>query len=177
VSLCLTFELLDHPEPLELLRAGVERVRQTEDTRIDASPTYTIGPGLAAVDLEVSQEPRVYQALLFVLLEVDLWERKFLEIPSVLAGGIRYEAEPPGVEWWRSSYAIRHRGAGDCEDLATDYAAELTLDGQQAAPLLELDAAEPGKGRRFHVVTLATDAAGDVQRFDISREIEEKLWD
>jgi len=174
VSLVITFELCDHPDPLAILRRGIERVRATPGgAQIAASSAYQAGPGLVAVDVDVPQDPRIYQGLLFVLLEVDLWERSFMEIPSVLAGGIDFEAEPPGVEWWRSSYAIRQRGAADCEDIATDYAAELVLAGFVAAPALELELERrPDGGRAFHVVTMASDGSGPLERLDPSAEIE-----
>ena len=175
MSLVLTFELLDHPDPIRILRRGIERVRATPfgGAQIAASSAYQAGPGLVAVDVDVPQDPRIYQGLLFVLLEVDLWERTFMQIPPVLSGGIRFEAEPQGVEWWRSSYAIRQRGAADCEDIATDYAAELVLAGFVAAPALELELERrPDGGRAFHVVTMASDGSGPLERLDPSAEIE-----
>jgi len=175
VSLVLTFELLDHPDPIRILRRGIERVRATPfgGAQIAASSAYQAGPGLVAVDVDVPQDPRIYQGLLLVLLEVDLWERTFMQIPPVLSGGIRFEAEPQGVEWWRSSYAIRQRGAADCEDIATDYAAELVLAGFVAAPALELELERrPDGGRAFHVVTMASDGSGPLERLDPSAEIE-----
>lgn len=175
MPLVLTFELYDAPELLELLEAGVERVRASEHTPITTSPPYKAGPGLVAVDVTVSEDPRVYQAFLFVLLELDLWERTHLDLPSVLDPGLAFEAEPPGVEWWRSSFALRSRGSGDCEDFATDYAAELVLSGQPAAPSIELEL-DDGHGRRFHVVTLIETAPGVLERRDLSREIEALPW-
>lgn len=95
-----------------------------------------------------------------------------MEIPSVLAPGIVFEAEPRGVEWWRSSYAIRQRGSADCEDIATDYAAELVGAGIDAAPALELELERPDGGRAFHVVTMARNERSELERLDPSAEIE-----
>ena len=175
MPLVLTFELSDAPGALELLARGVERVRASSTGTITTSPPYIAGPGLVAFDVEVPQDPAIYQALLFVLLELDLWERANLgPLPSALEG-IDYEAEPSGVEWWRSSVALRARGAGDCEDIATDYAAELAAQGTNAAPLLELEL-DTANGRSFHVVTLIETAPGVLERRDPSREIEARSW-
>lgn len=173
MSLVLTFELCDHPDPLAILRRGIERVRATPGgDSVVSSSAYKAGPGLAAVDVDVPQDPRIYQAFLFVLLEIDLWERAFLELPSILAPGILFETEPQGVEWWRSSFAIRHRGAGDCEDLATDYAAELVGQGYDAAPALELELERRDGSRAFHVVVMADTGSGELERLDPSADIE-----
>lgn len=33
------------------------------------------------------------------------------------AGGIRYQAEAPGLDYWQSAAETRQRGTGDCEDI------------------------------------------------------------
>lgn len=47
--------------------------------------------------------------------------------------GVRYKAEPPGVEDWDSFRIVYPRGWGDCEDLACIRAAELRRAGEPSA--------------------------------------------
>ncbi len=66
-------------------------------------------------------------------------------IPPLYQSGVRYRAEEPGQENWRTADDVYTRGFGDCEDLATWRAAELQLRGELAG----VDIKRSGF-RRFH---------------------------
>lgn len=173
--LVLSFEIPAHEEAIDLLLRGVARVRTSERARITTRPPRASDAGFALVDVVVPESPRVYQALLWVLCEINAWCSKQWQIPSVLDGGIVFEDEPPGVEWWRCNAALHARGAGDCEDIACARVGEWVAAGVRAGPLLELES-ETATHRQFHVVVLVENPMGGLVREDPTREIEAKSW-
>jgi len=79
---------------------------------------------------------RVVQILIEALYKIDLdWLQSHPRAPRLYESGVRYRAEPQGVEKWRAIPWVLELGQGDCEDLACWLAAEYTVRGIQARPV------------------------------------------
>lgn len=74
--------------------------------------------------------------------------RRFPNTPRLYQSGVRYQAEQQSAERWLEIPRVLARGHGDCEDLASWRAAELTV--------FEGIEAHPAWNRRNHVL-----ASGD----------------
>lgn len=81
--------------------------------------------------------------------------RETPDTPSILDGGVRYQADPRGVEVWRDIGALLMRGRGDCKAIACAYAAELTHHGYTAVPSV-VPAGDP-EVLDFHVIVETAD--------------------
>ena len=88
-----------------------------------------------------------------VLFKIDcLYLKDYPSFPTLYSAGVRYQAEDPGLEEWRSCPIVRERGKGDCEDLACWRAAELVVrHGIQARPMVVRQPTRPGV-RLYHIV-------------------------
>lgn len=87
------------------------------------------------------------------LFQIDcLFLRDYPAFPLLYTTGVRYKAEDPGLEEWRSCPVVLERGKGDCEDLACWRAAELRMrEGIAAKPKVIRQPSQPGK-RLYHIV-------------------------
>lgn len=87
------------------------------------------------------------------LFELDVaFLRDYPAFPALYSTGVRYKAEDPGLEEWRTCPIVRERGFGDCEDLACWRAAELKARrGIEARPMFIKQPTRPGI-RLYHIV-------------------------
>lgn len=106
---------------------------------------------LVRVWIEIPQRVPVYQLCLDTLVAIDVWCRRRWRFPSVYDGGIRYEAEPLGLELFASTPVVFARRFGDCEDLACDVVAERLLSGISARAALRLEE-QNEQGDFWHVL-------------------------
>lgn len=103
--------------------------------------------------------PRSFGAILLALYSLDvLYLSARPDTPPLYGSGVRYQREPQAsrgvVELWDTVPVVLRQGYGDCEDLAAWRAAELSLQGCFALPVLV--EVVPGSGR-FHVVVWRSD--------------------
>lgn len=64
-----------------------------------------------------------------------LWLQRHPSTPELLKSGVRYMAQPPGVERFKPIPLVLAQGAGDCDQLAPWRAAELRVrQGVKAMP-------------------------------------------
>lgn len=67
-------------------------------------------------------------ALLGALFDIDkAYLRDHRDTPELYSSGVRYKAEPLGLENWRDIPRLLETRLGDCEDLACWRAAELAV--------------------------------------------------
>lgn len=108
------------------------------------------------VDAPASEQLAPLNALAHALYVCDLqWLAVTPHAPSILDGGVRYLADPRGVEVWRDIGTLLVRGAGDCKAIAAAYAAELTHAGIHAEPVV-VPAGDPD-ALDFHVIVRTAD--------------------
>ncbi|NBW22372.1 MAG: hypothetical protein EBR82_81925 [Caulobacteraceae bacterium] len=101
------------------------------------------------------------QALADALYSLDLdWYAATPGAPSVL-DRVRYVPDPRGTERWLDAGQLLMRGAGDCKSIAAAVAAEWTLAGRSARPLVVPVGLEEAPD--FHVLVQTTD---DGARYD-----------
>lgn len=108
------------------------------------------------LDAPTSEQLPALNALAHALYVCDLqYLAAHPDAPSILAGGVRYLADPRGVEVWRDVGTLLARGAGDCKAIAAAYAAELTAAGVHAVPVV-VPAGDPD-ALDFHVIVETCD--------------------
>jgi hypothetical protein len=116
---------------------------------------------ILTLDAPVAEQLPALNALAHALYVVNVqWLAVTPGAPSILDGGVRYLADPRGVEVWRDVGTLLARGAGDCKAIASAYAAELTHAGVPAEPVV-IPAGDPA-ALDFHVVVQTHDG----QRLD-----------
>jgi hypothetical protein len=104
-----------------------------------------------SLNAPASEQLAALNAFAHALYVCDLdWLANNPDAPSILAGGVRYAADPRGVEIWRDVGALLSRGVGDCKAIAAAYAAELTAAGVEAWPVV-VPAGDP-EILDFHVI-------------------------
>ncbi len=116
------------------------------------------GGGLVQIVMGVPRWPRAYELLLDALTAVDVWAREQWAFPALYDSAVRYVPEPRGFEVWASTPALFMRGAGDCEDLACDRAAELVTQGLPAHAVLRSQG-NSGGGEQWHVLVGRSDGS------------------
>lgn len=119
------------------------------------------GGGIEVYIRSRASGPRALGALLLALYAVDLaYLSARPDTPPLYLSGVRYAREPREVrgrvELWDSVPVVLAQGWGDCDDLAAWRAAELSLAGVYALPVLVEVA--PASGR-YHVVVWRSDGA------------------
>ena len=106
--------------------------------------------GVLTLDAPAAEQLAPLNALALALYQCNLsWLDLNPGAPSIMAGGVRYAADPRGVEIWRDVGSLLARGVGDCKAIAAAYAAELTRQGRHAVPCVVPVAAD---ALDFHVV-------------------------
>ena len=81
------------------------------------------------------------------------WLEANPDAPSILSGHVRYALDPRGIERWLDIGQLHERKRGDCKSIASAVAAELTVAGMRAVPMVvPTNEVRPD----FHVV-VATD--------------------
>lgn len=81
-------------------------------------------------------------------------------LPRIYQSGIRYKAEARGLEKWIDAERVIAQGNGDCEDLATWRAAELTVrDNLLSIPIFRMHIIPTPKGpaRLYHIMVKRSD--------------------
>ena len=158
--LSIVFEVPDSRMPLEIVARSWEQVRQAypgEHGEVWREPSE-LGLGLVRITLQVPTREPLYTLLLEALTTIDIWCRRQLSFPSIYAGLVRYEEEPPGLELWASTPAVFARGFADCEDLVCDRVAELAIEGKRARPILQLEE-RTAHGDYWHVLVEHADGS------------------
>lgn len=117
------------------------------------------GGGIEVYIRSRASGPRSLGALLLALYAVDLaYLSARPDTPPLYLSGVRYSREPREVrgrvELWDSVPVVLAQGWGDCDDLAAWRAAELSLSGVYALPVLVEVAPFSG---RYHVVVWRSD--------------------
>lgn len=70
------------------------------------------------------------------LVDVNLWQLKQREYPSLYKSGIYYKTTPPATEWHDIPSLLRD-GFGDCKDLVAYRVAELRSQGIECKPCIK----------------------------------------
>ena len=118
--------------------------------RVTFELSRALSPQVPAVE---QLEP--LQALVEALYRIDLeWYAATPDAPSVLSGVVEYVPDPRGVERWLDAGQLLERGRGDCKSIAAAVAAEWTLAGRRAMPLVVPVGDELPD---FHVVVVTLD--------------------
>lgn len=116
---------------------------------------------LLPLPTDMNEGAAIIQPFLDALLVVNIfWQRKYNYPP--IKQWARYEREPVGQEDWQPLPALWASKRGDCEDLATAYAAQLCVTGVPARSVCKV--AGPAT---FHVVTVLADGT----ELDVCREL------
>lgn len=89
----------------------------------------------ASIQYPLDTAGDIQRALLALYrINLELIERNPGRWPSIYAGAVRYLPELQGKEQWLTIKDVFTFGAGDCEDLASARAAQLTAAGIPAVP-------------------------------------------
>lgn len=107
--------------------------------------------------VRASEQLGPLQALAEALYALDLdYYAATPGAPSVLER-VRYVADPRGTERWLDAGQLLMQGHGDCKSIASAVAAEWTLAGRPARPLVVSVGAEDSPD--FHVLVQTEDGA------------------
>lgn len=103
---------------------------------------------------------RVLAIYLNALYETDIsYLKAFPNTKRLYESGVRYRREPVGVERWQDIPAVLRSGYGDCEDLATFRAAELTVSGTLAVPSFRWRTVPERGTMLYHIVVEKADGS------------------
>lgn len=81
------------------------------------------------------------------------------EVPPIYKAGVRWKAEPKGVESFVDAVTVWEKGHGDCAHLAAWRLAELLERGEKAGIHIYWRAKRKGKPRLYHVCVRRQDGS------------------
>lgn len=114
------------------------------------SVTYEIGLFGAEVSPDVLAQ--AIEAMAMSLYQIDLLCLQYMPgLPPLYRSGVRYVQEEKGAERWMDIPRVLELKRGDCEDLASWRAAELTMAGIPSRPVVSYQV--HGNEILFHVQT------------------------
>lgn len=99
-------------------------------------------------------------------------------LPLLYQSGVRYQAEPRGVEDWRDCIEVVKRMRADCEDLAAYRAAELRVrHGMNARPRFKFWQDPNNLEQRYHCVVQYSLPMGGFTTPQHAKNVSPGIWE